>query len=163
MGGGGGSRRRGLADLGKLEQIAKDVLRTAEGPVRQNVFLSFATEDMDEVNLLRGQAKNDNSDIEFNDWSLKKPFNSKDAEYIRRGIREKIRQSSLTIVYVSEDTAGSDWVDWEVRESKKLGKRVIAMYQGDTLPSNLPKAITELGIKLVPWNQAELRRAIEGD
>jgi len=41
------------------------------------------------VNLLRGQARNENSDLEFSDWSLSEPFDSKNAEYIKRGIRER--------------------------------------------------------------------------
>ena len=76
------------------------------------------------VNLLRGQAKNENSNIEFNDYSLKAPFNSKDADYIKRGIREQIRQSSVTVVYLSDKTADSEWVDWEIQESIAMGKGV---------------------------------------
>jgi hypothetical protein len=118
-------------------------------------------EDLAEVNLLRGQAKSENASLEFNDWSLRKPFDSEDAEYIRRGIRERIRQSSVTVCYVTENTARSKWVDWEIRESIKLGKGVIAMYKGDKPPRNLPSAFRELGIRLIPWNHEEITRAID--
>ena len=161
MGGGGGGRSLTPEELQRLEQVAKDSLKKASGPAKRNVFLSFAYEDLDEVNLLRGQAKNENSDIEFNDWSLKKPFDSKDAEYIKRGIRERIRQSSITVVYLSEHTASSKWIDWEIRESIALDKGVVAMHKGDTPPRSLPSVIKELNIRVVPWNQQGLAKAIE--
>lgn len=161
MGGGGGGGR-GLTpdELRSLEQTAKDSLKSAAGTGKCNVFISFSSEDLDEVNLLRGQAKNENSEIEFNDWSLKKPFDSAEAEYVRRGIRERIRQCSVTVVYVSDDTASSKWVDWEIRESIALGKGVVAMHKGDSPPSRLPTALVEHGVPVVPWSQKELANAI---
>ncbi len=162
MGGGGGSGR-GLTpdELGRLEQKAKESLKDGAGTTKCNVFLSFASEDLDEVNLLRGQAKNEDSDIEFNDWSLNKPFDSLDAEYIRRGIRERIRQCSVTIVYVSDSSCASKWVDWEIRESIAMGKGVVAMYSGNKPPRHLPPAVVENDVPVVPWNHKKLREAIE--
>lgn len=157
----GGGRNLRSDELRRLEEVAKSSLREAAQPQKRNVFISFVEEDLAEVNLLRGQAKNENSNLEFNDWSLKEPFDSKNAEYIKRGIRERIRQCSVTICYITENTANSKWVDWEIRESIKLGKGVIAMYKGDSPPRHLPPAIKELGIKMVPWNQQEITKAIE--
>ena len=145
-----------------LEKRAKKgIIEEVNGGTKRNVFISFSSDDLDEVNLLRGQAKNENSNIEFNDWSLKAPFNSEDADYIKRGIRERIRQSSVTVVYVSEKTADSEWVDWEIRESLAMEKGVVAMHKGNTPPKPLPKAITENNIEVVPWNQQRLNEAIQ--
>src|SRR5439155_6408185 len=111
MGGGGGSRRRALSlsELERLAKVARDQMRAAAPPEKRNVFLSFAQEDLNDVTMLRGQAKNQNSDLDFNDWSVQKPFNSNEADYIKRGIRERIRQSSMVLVYVSEHAAASKW------------------------------------------------------
>ena len=138
MGGGGTRGYRNIGDVDKLLQEAKDRLNN-EG--RKNLFISFAYEDANEVNLLRGQAKSERSDIEFNDWSVKDAFDSKNADYIKRQITERIRQSSTTVVYVSDQTENSRWVNWEVRKSLELGKRVIAVHKGDTAPNNLPDAV----------------------
>ena len=161
MGSGGGGRGLSPRQLKRLEQSAKKSLKEGAGGGKHNVFISFSSDDHDEVNLLRGQAKNENSDIEFNDWSLKKPFDSEEANYIKRGIRERIRQSSVTVVYISDKTADSKWVDWEIRESLAMGKGVVAMHKGDTPPRRLPKAITDNNIPVVPWNQKQLTKAIE--
>ncbi|MBI2678199.1 MAG: TIR domain-containing protein [Candidatus Koribacter versatilis] len=161
MGGGGGGSSRGLtpSEVRKLSEVVTEKINAAAQP-KCNVFISFAAEDLKEVNLLRGQAKNENSAIEFNDWSLKTPFDSKNADYVKNGIRERIRQSSVTIVYLSASTSASKWVDWEIRESIALGKGVVAMYKGDAPPAGLPSAIAENRIKVVPWNQQELSAAI---
>jgi hypothetical protein len=162
MGGGGGGGR-GLTpdELGRLERAARESLRAGAGTGKRNVFISFASEDLNEVNMLRGQAKSEVAEIEFNDWSVKKPFDSKDAEYIRRGIRERIRQCSVTVAYLSDKTADSRWVDWEIKESMALGKGVVGMYKGEKPPSRLPKVVTDKKILVVPWNQEELARAIK--
>jgi len=162
MGGGGGGGR-GLTpdELRDLEQRAKRAMREPGGTGKCNIFISFVSEDLGEVNMLRGQAKNENSDIEFNDWSLREPFDSEKADYIKRGIRERIRQCSVTVVYVSDKTADSRWVEWEISESVAMGKGVVAMHKGSTPPARLPKAITANKVPVVPWTQKELAEAIK--
>jgi hypothetical protein len=150
-----------LGQLAELQSEAKAILRSGESQ-RRNLFISFAHEDMAQVNLLRGQAKNASSELEFNDWSLQEPFDSSRAEYIKQGIRERIRQSSATLVFVSTVTHASRWVDWEIRESLRLGKHVIAMYSGDKPPQPLPRALVEHGITPVPWSHEAIMNALMG-
>lgn len=151
MGGGGGSGFSS-GDLSRLESKAKEILKEGQGG-RKNVFISFAHEDLDEVNLLRGQAKNENSDIEFNDRSVHEPYDSDRGDYIRQRLRERINQCSTTVVYLSDHTASSKWVDWEVRKSVELGKRVVAVHAGRQAPSRIPVAIREHGIRVLPWSK----------
>lgn len=159
-GGGGGSYGPSKDDLSRLEEIARKRLKEGDKDSKHNVFISFAVEDKRDVDFLRGQAKNKQSDLEFNDWSLREPFNSKRAEYIKQGIRDRIKRSSVTIVYISDKTASSRWVNWEVNESIKLGKKVVAMYKGDRPPSKLPSSVKNNNIKVVKWNHKEIMKAI---
>jgi glycerophosphoryl diester phosphodiesterase len=152
MGGGGGGGARSVGNLPKLSEEAKKALSQE----RRNVFISFAYEDIDEVNLLRGQSKNELSDIAFNDWSVPEPYDSSVADYIRNRIIERIMQCSATVVYVSSATPLSSWVEWEVKKSMELGKFVLAVHAGPTAPSNLPAWVHENGIKVVPWSELAL-------
>lgn len=158
-GGGGGSISSG--DVRTLEDKAKEKLTQAAADTSRHVFISFAYEDVDEVNLLRGQAKNDKTDLEFDDFSVKEAFNSTNADYIKRQIREKIDKCSVTVVYLSGNSANSDWVNWEIEESFKRGKGVIGVYKGDTPPRSAPKAFLENKCKKVKWSHEELTSAIE--
>jgi len=146
MGGGGGGSRS-IGDIKSLIEKAKQKLKEESG--RKNVFISFDYDDNNEVNLLRGQAKNDKLPIEFNDWSVKEPINSERAEYIKQKITDRINQSSLTVVYLTDKTARSDWVKWEIKKSLELGKKVIGAYKGDVCPSNTPSGISNC----VPWSR----------
>lgn len=146
MGGSGGGWNR-LGDIRALEEKAKAALQGG----KKNVFISFATDDMNEVNLLRGQAKNDNSDIEFNDHSVRAPYDSEQAEYIKRKIAERISRSSTTVVYLSDSAAKSKWVEWEVKKSQELGKRVIAVHSGGKYDGAIPSWV-DSKIKVVPWS-----------
>lgn len=127
---------------------------------RRNVFISFTNEDKPLVELLRGQAQKEDSTLEFNDWSLRAPFDSERADDIRQGIRERIRQASVTLVYVSNHTARSEWVNWEVEESVKLGKKVIGVYQGE-IPRSLPPAIKKHRIKVIAWSHKGIAKALK--
>jgi antiphage defense system Thoeris ThsB-like protein len=157
----GGSYERGVqlsSDLDKLEEIAKDAL--SDNDSSRHVFLSFNHKDINDVNMLRGQAKNPNNDLKFDDHSVKEPFNSRNAEYIKQKIREKIRRCSVTIVYLSSNSTHSDWVNWEIKESMRLGKGVIGVYTG-TRPVKLPKEFTDNNCKAVKWSHLNLKHEIE--
>lgn len=159
--GGGGGRGPSRDELTYLEELARKALREGEKSTKRNVFISFDTEDKNDVNLLRAQAKNEDSDIEFNDWSLREPFDSKRADYIKKGIRERIERSSVTVVYVSEHTASSKWVDWEIRESIRLGKGLVAVHKGESPPRRLPDAMVEHKVPVIQWTQTGIAAAIQ--
>jgi hypothetical protein len=155
MGGGGGDYERKVDReeemIAEKEAQAKAELERAKA-VRRNLFISFASEDIDTINLLRGQAKNERSDIDFVDRSVRDPFDSKRSDYIRQRISERIRQSSMTAVFLSPDAAGSSWVNWEIERSIELGRKVVAFFSGDRPPNVLPEAVRRHGIKIVPWS-----------
>jgi len=158
MGGGGGGSR-GIGDVKSLIERAKEELRGGEDTGRRNVFISFDYGDIADVNMLRASTKNDKSPIEFNDWSVSEPIDSERAQYIKQKISDRINQSSLTVVYVSDKTPQSRWVAWEIEKSLELGKRVIGVYKGDKAPL-LPAAFKQNGLKAVPWSK--LADTIEG-
>ena len=152
MGSGGGGYRS-IGNINSLVEQAKKELRESEKQGRRNVFISFAYEDIEEVNLLRGQAKNQKLPIEFNDWSVSAPIDSERAAYIKQKISERISQSSLTIVFLSENSPKSRWVNWEIAESLKKGKTVVGVYAGKMPPNSYPKEIVNNKIKCVQWSK----------
>lgn len=160
MGGGSGG---GLfsSDIKSLEEKVKQRLAEAKENVSRHVFISFDHEDMDEVNLLRGQAKNEKLDLQFDDHSVKEPYDSNNIDYIKRNIREKIDRCSVTLVYLTDKTASSKWVNWEIEESLKRGRGVIGVYKGDAPPAKTPPAFQQNGCKAVKWEHAALAKAIE--
>ncbi len=158
----GGDRKLSLGELAKIREAAKKSISQAAAPQRRAVFISFAMEDEDEVNLFRGQAKNENSEIDFIDRSVKEPFESRNEDYIKRKLTERIKQCSLTIVYLSRNAGRSKWVEWEVEESLRLGKKVVAIHKGPN-PAAIPDIISRNKIKVIPWDAARVATELQPD
>lgn len=90
-------------------------------------FLSFVEEDLNLVNLFRGQAKLQDSDLEFDDYSIKIPYNSSNADYIGRGIAAQIRLATLTVCLYGPTTYSSGWVNWELNKTLEFGKPLMGV------------------------------------
>lgn len=127
---------------------------------KKRVFLSFIAEDKDRVQGLRLLAKNPNFDIEFYDESVRTPFDSQNAEYIKRQIREKINRTSVTVCLISEETHKSKWVDWELRVSDEKGNNIIAMALKGVDKAVLPSLVKEKGLKFHGWDVDKLASLI---
>ena len=70
----------------------------------KHAFLSFVVEDKSSADLFRGQAKNKNSGLSFDDYSVTTPFNSTDADYIKSQITAKIKNTTKSILAMSIDS-----------------------------------------------------------
>jgi hypothetical protein len=158
-GGGGGDEETVTQNVSKLENIARKQIEHPEVPKRRRVFTSYRFRDKAQVELLRGQVKNKNSDLDFIDMGLKVPFDSDNADYIRSGIRERIRQSSVTLVFVSETTHESKWINWEIQESIDQGKGIVVVRKDPS--DKLPDALSNGNkVKVVGWNHEEIMNGI---
>ena len=124
-----------------------------------HAFLSFVEEDLNVVNLFRAQAKNEHSELEFADYSIKTPFDSTNADYIARGITSKLKLVSVTVCLYGPTTHTSKWVDWELRKSIELGKPIMGVcLYGDGRVSHCPAALE--GRTRVNWNIREIVQTI---
>lgn len=160
MGGGGG---RDFREQVRLDRLRETVRQTLAGTGRgHNVFVSFVAEDLAVVNALRAQAANPESNLAFRDWSVKEPFDSANADYLRRRIGERISHCSAVLVFVTEDTADSRWVNWEAEEGLRQGKKVFAMYAGERPPTRLPRVVSENSLAVVRWTHEGIMAQLEG-
>jgi hypothetical protein len=126
----------------------------------KRVFLSFIVEDEKHVDGVRLLAKNPNNDLEFYDESVKEPFDSTNAEYLRRRIKEKIDRTSVTVCLISEETHRSKWVDWELKTSDDKGNTIIAMAVKGVHEAILPKLIKEKKLRFRDWDVNKLAELI---
>ena len=126
----------------------------------RHVFLSFASADLQQVNLFRGQARSIATDLEFYDYSVKEPSDSQDADYIRRKIRELIRYVSVTVCLIGENTWTSKWVDWELSTSASLEKGLLGVTLNDRAWFK-PQPLIDHRAKVVSWNISSVVAAIE--
>ncbi len=91
------------------------------------------------------------------------PNNAHNEEYIKREILgPRIRQSSCLVVYVSEKTRTSDWVDWEIKYAEKLGKRIVGVRERGARDGELPEALDRYADSVVGWDGESIVNAISG-
>lgn len=83
----------------------------------------------------------------FRDYSIKEPVEGAWKIQVERLIRD----SNVTICLLGTTTWQSEPVNWEIRKSVGLGKRVLAVYlQPDTV--QIPAALSEIGVAPMPWD-----------
>jgi len=120
----------------------------------KHAFPSFVEEDLSLVRLFRGQAKNKNSALSFDDYSAKVPLNSTNAEYIKSQIRPKIRAASLLICLIGTTTYQSPWVAaWEIEYAASQGKRLggVKLHSGAKGEQN-PQVLIDNGATIMNWD-----------
>jgi hypothetical protein len=127
----------------------------------RNVFLAFVVEDKDLVELFRGQAKNANNQLEFSDYSVKEPFDSTNAQYIRSEISDLINRVSVTVCIIGRTTYQSSWVDWEIRKSVDLNKGIVGVRLHSSYEDVPPQALKNSGAHIVNWAIYDVVSAIE--
>ncbi|MDY0386105.1 MAG: TIR domain-containing protein [Methanolobus sp.] len=123
---------------------------------KPRVFISFHMEDKHQVNLLRYQSKNSDQ-LEFTDYSVKEPFDEK----WKTQCTERIKQSSVLVVAIGEDTHKREAVLWEIKKAHELGKPVIGMRIYNDKNHTIPAQMREHGDRVVSWNLNELQNEID--
>lgn len=126
-----------------------------------NVFVSHYHND--EVNI--GKMK----DLLGDDYSIRnysvtsdKYNNAKDKEYIKTLLRPLIKQAGTFICLIGPNTHDSEWVNWEIEQALKQGKRIIGVYLWGAKDSDIPPALEDAADAMVGWNHDTILDAING-
>jgi hypothetical protein len=124
----------------------------------KRVFISFDYDhDEDLRNLLAGQAKHSDTPFELCNWSLKEPF----ASNWKERVRQRIRQTDLTIVICGTNTHQASGVAAELEISREEGKPYFLLWgrtdQQCMKPSNAHSSDT-----IYKWTWDNLKALIGG-
>lgn len=93
----------------------------------KRIFISFAIEDENLRDLLKGQAKNKNSPFEFVDMSVKQPWDSK----WKTNCRIRIKGCNGVISIITKNTKNADGQIWEMKCAKEEEIPIIGIYGND--------------------------------
>ena len=157
---GGGSSGYSLSPIGSKEdseRIFKSAVDEVQKARIRNVFISFNINDEAQVDLMRAQAKNKNYDIEFRDYSVKEPF---DAAW-KTKCKERIAQTSATIVMIGPRTASREAVNWEINESLRQGKKVIGVRIQKDRSHPTPKPLRDYDCRIINCNLAKISKILD--
>jgi hypothetical protein len=129
-------------------------------PRKRRLFFSFHCEDLGRVRAFRNMPYLLNSDIDFNDCSVRVPINSENGSYIKQQIAEKIRQVSVVVCLIGSGTAWREWVDWELRKGIDLGKGICGIRLKGSR-GRTPPLLDELNAPVAKWKMDDLIPTIE--
>ncbi len=131
----------------------------------KNIFVSHYHTDAEKIKKLssligrHGITMRDSSIYES-----KLKNNAKNEHYIKYElITPEIKWAGTVIVLIGNNTAKSDYVNWEIEAAARMGKRIIGVYLQGAKDEDVPPALLEFGNNLVGWNGEKIRRAIEGE
>ena len=129
----------------------------------RNIFISHVHEDDPGLTRLKDLLKDNGMVTRDYSVSSDNPNNAHDEHYIKTEILgPRIRQSSVLIVYISAETKGSDWVDWEIEYAEKHDKRIVGVWAHGESGCDLPDGLEQYGDALVGWQGNRIIDAIDG-
>jgi hypothetical protein len=135
---------------------------------RRHVFISHHHADDQKVDQLTQLLAKDGSDVRNSSVRMK-PANQRRMdegrvkdETIKRLLRMKISWSSTVVVLIGKETHSRPWVNWEIEQAAKQGKRIVGVYAHGGTDAEKPDALEKYGSAIVAWNSASIVDAIEG-
>ena len=109
-------------------------------------FISFEMEDKWARDFLAQHAKQKNNKIEFVDYSVHDPFDSK----WKTNCKDRIARTAGTIVMIGKTTSKSEAVLWEIAETARQGRPIFGVQISTNntypIPSGVPAS------RVVRWD-----------
>ena len=135
---------------------------------RRHVFISHHHKDDATVDQLTRLLKSKGYDLR-NSSIRAKPANQArldrgliSDEVIRRLLRLKIAWAQTVVVLVGKETHTRPWVNWEIEEANKRGKRIVGVYEQGGTAVDVPENLWKYASEIVAWNSDSIMGAIDG-
>jgi len=135
---------------------------------RKHVFISHHHGDDTHVDKFSQLVKKNGSEVRNSSVRMK-PANQRRMEKgrvkdstIKRLLRMKMNWASTVVVLIGPKTHSRPWVNWEIEQANRMGKRIVGVYLHGGSQANLPKAFEDYGHSLVKWHPKSIIDAIEG-
>lgn len=82
---------------------------------------------------------------------------------LERLLRMKMRWAGTVVVLIGSQTHSRDWVNWEIEQAAKMGKRIIGVFMHGGKDADIPENLEKYGDGLVGWNSGKIIDALEGE
>ncbi len=89
------------------------------------------------------------------------PVDSRNPDYIKASIRERLNGTSATAVLIGQTTHQSEWVRWEVEESYARGNGIIGIKLKGQEDAPIPPVLNEVDAKVMDWDAQKISDEIE--
>ncbi len=126
--------------------------------LKKRIYLSCEHKHIKKVMELLGE--DSSIEIEGHDGPPRIAFDSQQADNIKHTLAEKIKRTDTTLCIIGNDTYKSPWIDWELNESEKQGKPIIAMALKGITKIYFPKHLDDKDSEVYEWDPGFLSAII---
>lgn len=123
----------------------------------KNIFVSHYHKDDRHVQQLKQRMKDKGYDVRNSSVDSTKYQNTKPStKFIQRHLSRLVRWSGTFICLIGEKTHSRPWVNYEIKEAHKFGKKIVGIYKhGCNDKVELPKEFKKYGESLIGWNSLD--------
>ena len=131
----------------------------------KNIFISHIHEDDELLADLKSLIARAGLDVRDGSINSEKPNNAENEQYIKREIlKPRIDWASTLVVLITDDTAQSDYVNWEIKYAVENGKRVVGVFGRGATDATIPEELGKCGdAAIVGWQGERVVAAINGE
>jgi hypothetical protein len=136
---------------------------------RRHVFISHHHNDDAHVTKMTDLLARNGHDIRNSSIRMK-PANQRRFDQgrvsdrtIERVLRMKISWASTVVVLIGKQTHSRPWVNWELNQANKQGKRIVGVYCQGATEADIPPAFEKYGSSVVGWNADRIIAAVDGE
>lgn len=137
---------------------------------RRHLFISHHHQDDAEVSKLTSLLSRNGWDVRNSSIRMK-PSNQQrmekgliPASVIERALRMRVSWSQSVVVLVGKDTHTRPWVNWEIEEAHRQGKRIVGVFVRGGTEADIPPALEKYASQeIVGWNTEAIIRALDGE
>jgi len=137
---------------------------------RRHLFISHHHQDDAEVTKLTNLLSGHGWDVRNSSIRMK-PSNEQRREkglipdsVIERALRMRVSWAQSVVVLIGKDTHTRAWVNWEIEEAHRQGKRIIGVFVRGGTEADIPPALEKFATQeIVGWNGNAIIGALDGD
>ncbi len=136
-------------------------------PQRRHLFISHRFVDDSSVTNLTNMLSQSGWDIRNSSVRLRQANEQRrlrgeiPERTLQRLLRMKVSWAQTVVVVVGKTTHQSKWVDYEIQQANKQGKRIVGIYARGEQDAELPESLEKYASSIVAWNTTSIREAID--
>lgn len=137
---------------------------------RRHVFISHHHKDDATVDKMTKLLEKRDSDTRNSSIRVNKPKNQEKIDKglvpestIRRLLRMKISWAGTIVVIIGKETHSRPWVDWEIQEAERQGKRIVGVWEEGGKDHVIPDNLDAYADAIVGWQADQILGAIDGE
>jgi len=136
--------------------------------IRRHVFISHHHKDDATVDKMTNLLQQHGSDTR-NSSIRAKPANQErldrglvEPAKIQRLLRMKMSWAGTVVVIIGKETHARPWVNWEIQEAERQGKRIVGVWEEGGKAYKLPTNLEAYADAIVGWQADQILSAIDG-